>query len=75
MFLDQKGHGEPWGSGRLCKSCRAPIAVDEPVEELRFGGGSTHDLEQLNGVYHTRCAGPILSAKRALDLLSRFPFG
>ncbi len=75
MFLDEKPHGEPWESGRICRSCRSPIAPDEPVEELRFESGSEHRLEELNGDYHAACAQPFLSIKRAFDLLGRFPYG
>ena len=75
MFMDEKSHGEPWGSGRLCRSCKSPIGADEPVEELRFESGSEHKLDEMNGAYHARCAQPYLSIKHALDMLGRFPFG
>jgi len=59
----------------VCRSCKAPIESDEPVEELRFENQSGQRLEELNGAYHARCARPFLSIKRALDALSRLPFG
>ena len=75
MFLDLKAHGEPWGDGRSCRSCKQPIDPAEPVEELRFDDHGEHRLGELNGAYHARCAQPYLSVKRALDMLGRFPFG
>ena len=75
MFLDSKAHGEPWDGRRVCRSCKAPIDPAEPVEELRFSTDTGHKLEELNGTYHERCARPILSVKRALDVLSNLRFG
>ena len=74
MFMDIPSHGEPWGEGRRCRSCKLPIDPAEPVEELRFETGSGHKLEELNGAYHARCARPLLSVKRALDMLSNLGF-
>ena len=75
MFLDMKAPGEPWGEGRLCRSCKQPIDPRDPVEELRFEDHGEHRLGELNGAYHARCAKPFLSVKRALDALGRMPFG
>lgn len=75
MFLDDKAHGEPWGEGRVCRSCKLPIGPAEPAEELRFEDDSEHKLSEMNGAYHAVCARPYLSIKRALDMLGRHPFG
>ena len=75
MFLDQQAHGEPWDGRRMCRSCKSPIDPAEPVEELHFNDDAGHRLEELNGPYHAHCARPFLSIKRALDALSRLPYG
>jgi len=75
MFLDEKSHGEPWGEGPLCRSCRQPIDPAEPIERLNFDNQREHRLEALNGAYHARCAKPYLSVKRALDALGRLSPG
>lgn len=63
---------EYWDQGAWCKSCKLPIATDEPIETLEFDPCPEHKLEELNGTYHALCARPLLSVKRALDMLSRF---
>ena len=75
MFMSDFMPGDPWEpSSPTCKSCRLPIAHDAPVEHLRFDAHLGHDLEDMNGTYHAECARPLLSIKRALDMLSR-PWG
>ena len=61
---------DPWGAS--CKSCNMPIFDDQPSEQIAFAQDNGHKLEELNGTYHVECARPILSAKRAFDMLSRW---
>lgn len=63
--------GDPWA--RVCHSCKKPIGVNEPTEELRFDVDPERKLEEMNGTYHAACAKPLLSIKRALDMLSWRP--
>ncbi len=75
MFMSAFMPGDPWGpAGPRCKSCHEPIAPDAPSEDLRFDAHPGHDLEEMNGTYHAECARPLLSIKRAMDMLSR-PWG
>lgn len=74
MFVDTTqsgGGGEPWV--RSCQSCRAVIPAGEHFEQVRFSDADEEALRKLNGDYHVACAAPILSAKRAYDMLKRFP--
>jgi hypothetical protein len=73
MFLDMSlpgGGGEPWKPS--CKSCHGPIGANDSVEHIKFEVPSDHRLQDLNGTYHAECARPILSVKRAYDMLGRF---
>ena len=74
-LFDPSPQSGPWEpSGPSCKGCRRPILHDQPRELLRFAAHPEHDLEDMNGLYHAECAKPLLSIKRALDMLSR-PWG
>lgn len=64
---------EFWDRSISCKSCSQPIAEGEPTEELHFDPCPEHKLEELNGTYHADCAKPLLSVKRALDMLKWRP--
>jgi hypothetical protein len=73
MFLDTSTPGgpggEPWTP--TCRSCRAPLAPDDNVERIEFAANDNHQLADMNGLYHEACARPILSVKRAYDMLGR----
>lgn len=70
MFRDAAAPGgsgwEP--SGPHCHSCRKAIAPGERTAQVRFDEDDER-LRTLNGLYHHSCARPILSVKRALDML------
>ena len=73
MFLDTSQHGgggEPWTP--TCQSCRGIIAPGQKVEEIHFATDDAHQLHDMNGTYHAECARPILSVKRAYDMLNRW---
>ena len=55
--------------------CKGPIAPEHLTETIRFDDDEEHRLQELNGTYHAECAKPILSIKRALDILSRGMLG
>ncbi|RJF90828.1 hypothetical protein D3876_11600 [Sphingomonas cavernae] len=76
MPFDSMPQGKPWGEPWLpqCKSCRQPIANNEPVENLRFDNFSDHKLAELSGAYHAACAKPFMSLARALKMMSSRPF-
>ncbi|WP_230280758.1 hypothetical protein [Croceicoccus sp. Ery15] len=73
MFMDvsrqEGGGGEPYGPP--CHSCHRIIGPGEGATEIRFEDGDDQRLHTLNGLYHSACAQPILSVKRAFDLLKR----
>jgi len=73
MFLDTNSQGGGfWGpSEPICKRCKNPIAANTPSEDLHFDHDPEHQLHELNGTYHAACAAPLLSVKRAMDMLSR----
>ncbi len=63
------GGGEPWW--QRCKSCKRPIAANEPVEHIRFEPDAVDNVDEINGTYHAECARPFLSVVRALNSLKR----
>lgn len=72
MFLDTTEPGGPGGEPWVpaCKSCRAPIHSGQPVERIVFDPNDSNGLGDMTGTYHAACAAPILSVKRAYDMLS-----
>ncbi len=74
MFMDVTEPGGPGGepSQPHCHSCREAITPGQPTAEVRFDDGDER-LQALNGLYHHGCAKPILSVKRALDMLRNVP--
>ena len=74
MFMDATYPGGPGGepSQPHCHSCQRVIAPGEPTAEVRFEDGDER-FRMLNGLYHDGCARPILSVKRALDMLRGAP--
>lgn len=74
MFVDTSlpgvPGGEPWTP--ICHSCRGPLRSGEPVERIEFTDDGEHSLREMNGTYHAACAKPILSVKRAYDMLRRW---
>ena len=77
MFVDTSipggPGGEPWTP--TCRSCRGLLLPSDPVERIEFQQGDEHNLHDMNGIYHAACAKPILSVKRAYDMLSGFSLG
>ncbi len=76
MFMDV---GEPGGPGgephyETCHSCKRLIPPGHPQAEVRFDGND-EKLASLSGIYHAECAKPILSVKRALDMMKRVAGG
>lgn len=73
MFMDVPAGGEGGQEPILprCRSCKQPIAPGTPSETLAFPNDGAHGLSDLNGSYHSACAQPYASLKRALDMLSR----
>lgn len=73
MFMDTTGPGAPGGEPWMpsCPSCKSLIAPGEKVEDIRFDANDPHNLAEMNGTYHVECARPILSVKRAYDMLKR----
>lgn len=73
LFIDTSipgGGGEPWVP--QCRACKGSIAQGQPSAEVRFEKGEDARLRELNGLYHAACARPILSVKRAHDMMRRF---
>ena len=75
MYLDTSSFNDNGGGHgtRLCQGCSGVIGRDDPVAHVHFDADG-HGLEKMNGLYHAGCARPILSVKRAYDVLSRWRF-
>jgi len=74
MPFDALPRGNPRdGWDDVCQGCKSLIVPGQEVSQVRFDADPTseHQLEQMNGAYHAECARPILSVKRALDMLGR----
>lgn len=73
MFMDVISPGGPGGEGPAfaCHGCRKVFAHKEAVERIEFDASDEPKLRELNGAYHPDCAKPILSMKRAYDMLKR----
>jgi len=70
MFMDVPASGEPHLP--TCRSCQAPIWPGQTRQEITFPANDPHNLAEMNGDYHTDCAKPLLSVKRAYDMLGRW---
>ncbi len=66
MAFDATHGGEP--HGRMCRSCRHPIAPGEASETISFDNDPDRKLNDLNGLYHARCARPFLSLARIINM-------
>jgi hypothetical protein len=75
MFLDTGPLGPSWGETPQpqCKSCRQPILDHHQSEDIQFPASA--DSAGMSGAYHAECAGPFASIARAMEMLSRLPFG
>ena len=62
--------GDPWW--QQCKSCKRPIAANEPVEHIKLDPDASHRAQEVNGIYHADCARPFLSLVRALNTMRRW---
>ena len=64
------GGGKPWW--QQCKSCKRPIAANEPVEHIKLDPDASHRAQEVNGIYHADCARPFLNLVRALNTMRRW---
>ena len=49
-----------------------PIWPGQTSETIAFPTNDPHNLADMNGDYHAACAKPLLSVKRAYDMLGRW---
>lgn len=77
MFMDTSEPGGPGGEpqGPHCHSCKGFIEPQHGATEVNFEHTDDERLLLLNGIYHRQCAAPILSVKRAYDMMRGFTRG
>lgn len=68
MYLDLDSPPR-WHGNVVCKGCNHPIPRDDPIEVLRFEKYGQSGLRAMSGTYHARCAAPLRSIIRAMEML------
>jgi len=71
LFVDIPANGEPL----ICPSCKSLILPGQATDRIAFANDNPDGLASMNGLYHAPCAKPLLSVKRAYDMLGNWGSG